>query len=195
MYLRKKTIYVSFFALFLLSILSMASFGLLLSENNELSQQIMVKGTNGFIPERKAIRLDEQDHDLLSFQVKMMNSKYPLYAQVVKMIYKKSREHLVDPSLVMSIVETESSCNPYAVSSAGAYGLMQINYSIWKDELGINHQKIFDMEYNLDLGIKILQHYLHISKNDMQKALHYYNNGFSLTNYDYAAKVIRTVVH
>jgi len=130
---------------------------------------------------------------LLKFQCDMMARKYPLFSRVVKTVYSKSREHNIDPKLLMSIIETESAFNPYAVSSAGAYGLMQVNYSIWKDELAIDHQKIFDISYNMELGIKILKNYLKIANNDLHKALYYYNNGFTLNNHGYTSKVISTV--
>lgn len=41
-------------------------------------------------------------------------------------VIKQSKRFKLEPALVYSIIETESSFNPYAVSSAPAYGLMQI---------------------------------------------------------------------
>ncbi len=134
-------------------------------------------------------------NELLRFQADMMKRKYPHFARVVQAVFQKSRIHGINPNLLMSIIETESAFNPYAVSSAGAYGLMQINYSIWKEKLAIDHQRIFDINYNLDLGIKILQHYIKIANNDIEKALYYYNNGFTLENYGYVDKVTPTVFY
>lgn len=145
--------------------------------------------------DRKSEFCRSSHQDLLHFQADMMKRKYPHFSRVVQAVYQKSRVHGVNPNLLMSIIETESAFNPYAVSSAGAYGLMQINYSIWKDKLEIDHQKIFDISYNLDLGITILKHYLEIADNDIVKALNYYNNGFKLENYAYAGKVTSTIFY
>jgi len=41
-------------------------------------------------------------------------------------VIKQCKRFRLEPALVYSIIETESSFNPYAVSSAPAYGLMQI---------------------------------------------------------------------
>lgn len=41
-------------------------------------------------------------------------------------VLKQSRRFHIEPALIYGIIETESSFNPYAVSSAPAYGLMQI---------------------------------------------------------------------
>jgi hypothetical protein len=193
MHFDKKTISVSLFGLFAINALLVLSVWILLTQNNEFSEQIFPLEKSAAVHTTSREIVESEEKNLLLFQAKMMNGKYPLYTQVVKTVFAKSQEHGIDPRLLMSIVETESSCNPYAVSSAGAYGLMQINYSIWKDELAIDIQKIFNMDYNMDLGISILKHYLHLSQNDLHKALHYYNNGFSLTNHAYVEKVISTV--
>ncbi|WEJ62747.1 murein transglycosylase domain-containing protein [Thiomicrorhabdus lithotrophica] len=41
-------------------------------------------------------------------------------------VIKQSKRFRLEPALIYGIIETESSFNPYAVSSAPAYGLMQI---------------------------------------------------------------------
>jgi len=42
---------------------------------------------------------------------------------------------IIDDDLVTAIIQVESSGNPKAISNKGAYGLMQIRWSVWKDEL------------------------------------------------------------
>ena len=47
----------------------------------------------------------------------------------VGMVRQASRKYGVDESLILAIMQTESSFNPYAVSHADALGLMQVGYS------------------------------------------------------------------
>ncbi len=46
--------------------------------------------------------------------------------QYATLVQKHSRKYRVDESLIYAIMRTESSFNPYAVSHANAYGLMQV---------------------------------------------------------------------
>ena len=73
----------------------------------------------------------------------------------------------VAPSLIFAIIETESSFNPFAVSSANAYGLMQIIPStagkdVYSRVKGLKDQPsaavLFDVEANIDIGAA----YLHL---------------------------------
>ncbi len=86
-------------------------------------------------------------------------------------------------------MQVESAFNPLAVSAAGAFGLMQVRYAVWKDELGIDRSRIFDVEYNIDLGLRILKQYQDIAGGNMRRALFLYNNGYKYNNEGYVAKV------
>ncbi len=193
----QKTVPVFLFGSILMMIMLFGVIWYLLTENEHLNDCLKGVAQNQTASASKENSPSEYTAgtEIYKFHVDMTAKKYPLFSRVVKAVYAKSHEHGIDPKLLMSIIETESSFNPYAVSSAGAYGLMQVNYSVWKDELAIDHQKIFDISYNLDLGITILKSYLKIAQNDLHKALHYYNNGFSLTNHSYPSKVISAVFY
>ena len=69
---------------------------------------------------------------------------------------------------------------------------MQINYSVWKNELAINFRKIFDIEYNIDLGLQVLKRYYRKTGGDLLRTLHLYNNGYLHNNEKYKYKVIST---
>ncbi len=131
--------------------------------------------------------------DFLKFKADALDKRYPEYSKIVDIVYKKSREYGFSPELVLSIIYIESSFNPKAVSPVGAYGLMQINYSVWKDELKIDFNKIFDIEYNIDLGLKILRQYYNKSNGNIMKALFLYNNGYKYENYSYNKKVFSSI--
>ncbi len=193
-----KTVFVFLFGTLVMVAMLFFVVWRLISENSLLKTRMAVVNQQeqlNYASIENEIEEPHADLGLLRFKADVMERKYPHFSRVVKAVYEKSREHRIDANLLMSIIETESAFNPYAVSSAGAYGLMQINFSIWKEELNIDHQKIFDIDYNLDLGIKIYQHYLKLADNDQEKALHYYNNGFKLTNNEYVDKVASTVFY
>ena len=90
------------------------------------------------------------------------------------------------------LIEVESAFRPYVVSHAGAYGLMQVNYKVWKNEYNIDYSKICDIEYNVELGIKILKRYMKKSNGNILRALHLYNNGYLHNNHKYKYKVLAT---
>ncbi len=88
------------------------------------------------------------------------------YAHLVK---KYSQKYDIDESLIYAVMKTESSFNPYAVSHANAYGLMQVVpatagrdvFEKVKQRSGEpSRQFLFDPENNIDIGTA----YLHILK-------------------------------
>ena len=118
--------------------------------------------------------------------------RHPDFAETVKIVYKKSKQYGFNPYLVMALIQVESAFDQYAVSTAGAFGLMQVNYAVWKDELNIDWNRIFDKEYNVDLGLRILRHYHDKSAGNMFTALFRYNNGYKYNNTRYNGRIIAT---
>ena len=57
-----------------------------------------------------------------------MQKDYPEIqnAQYGEIVNRYAKQHNLDPALVLGIIKTESSFNPYATSKAPAYGLMQV---------------------------------------------------------------------
>jgi len=113
----------------------------------------------------------------------------PEFSRIVDVAFRKARRYGFHPNLVLSVIQVESAFNPLAVSAAGAYGLMQVRYSVWKDELAIDKERIFDVDYNIDLGLRILKQYHDIAGGDLRRALFLYNNGYLYNNTGYVAKV------
>lgn len=89
------------------------------------------------------------------------------------------------PELVLAVIDVESAFNPYAVSSAGAQGLMQV-MPFWREELG--RRRLVDVRDNLLMGCTILRYYYDMEKGDLARALARYNG--SLGRYDYPQKVL-----
>jgi soluble lytic murein transglycosylase-like protein len=74
------------------------------------------------------------------------------------------------PGLVMAVIDVESRFNRYAVSTAGAVGLMQI-MPFWPKELGMKRHQLLSVPENIRMGTAILRHYLKRERNNVPKAL------------------------
>jgi soluble lytic murein transglycosylase-like protein len=81
-------------------------------------------------------------------------------SRVAQAIVVSSNKYMVDPRLVASIVIVESSADPFAVSDAGAVGIMQIHLGTWGDLADRENIKLFKIEDNVDLGVRILRDYI-----------------------------------
>lgn len=130
--------------------------------------------------------------DFYRFQENVYRLQTPEFANITGAVFNLSRKHGFNPYLVMAIIFVESRFNRHAVSRAGAYGLMQVNYTVWKEELDIDRRKLSQVDYNIELGLTILKSYLRETKGDIIKALILYNNGYKYTNSDYHEKIIAT---
>ena len=91
------------------------------------------------------------------------------------------------PGLVMAVLDVESRFDPWAVSSAGAVGLMQV-MPFWPEQLGIRRYELVHIGPNIHMGCAILRYYLRYERNDVRKALARYNG--SIGQRDYPDKVI-----
>ncbi len=130
-----------------------------------------------------------KEYGLLKFKTDVITSKYPKFSMILDSVYRNSLQYDFKPELVLSIIQVESNFNPSAISNRGAYGLMQVNLSVWKDELNINKNNIFDIDYNINLGLQVLKRYYDETGGDLRRAIHLYNNGYRYNNLEYVKKV------
>ena len=140
----------------------------------------------------KRIDVDNQklkNYDFMAFKVNAFSKRYSQLSNILDAVYSKSRQYDFEPNLVLGIMQVESGFNPTAVSHVGACGLMQVNVPVWRKELSIDVNRVFDVEYNIDLGLRILKHYYTESNGNMKRALHLYNNGYLYNNTAYADMV------
>lgn len=95
--------------------------------------------------------------------------------------YEASRAGL-DPQMVLGLIHVESGFRKYAISDAGARGLMQV-MPFWVRSIGTQQHNLFDMYTNLRFGCTIMRHYLDIEKGDLFRALGRYNGSLGKPEY------------
>ena len=88
------------------------------------------------------------------------------------------------------MIEIESRFDRFAISSAGALGLMQV-MPFWLKEIGHPEDNLFDIHTNLRMGCTILRYYLDKEKGNLTHALARYNG--SLYSHKYTSKVYRAL--
>ena len=88
----------------------------------------------------------------------------------------------LDPHLVLAVIDVESKFRKYAVSSAGARGLMQV-MPFWVKEIGEPGHNLFHERTNLRYGCTILRHYLDRERGNMANALARYNGSLGQSAY------------
>jgi soluble lytic murein transglycosylase-like protein len=91
------------------------------------------------------------------------------------------------PGLVLAVLDVESRFDRWAVSNAGAVGLMQV-MPFWPEQLGMHRRELVAMEPNIRMGCAILRHYLLAEHNDVRRALGRYNG--STRSRDYPDHVV-----
>lgn len=102
--------------------------------------------------------------------------------ELLRIVHAEAHRAKLAPELVLSVIEVESRFDPYAISSAGALGLMQI-MPFWLDEIGVEGDNLFDIRTNLRFGCTILRYYLDIEKGQMVPALARYNGSYGKPQY------------
>ncbi len=90
--------------------------------------------------------------------------------------YEASRVELA-PELVLAVIDIESNFDRFAISHAGALGLMQI-MPFWLDEIGRPDDNLFDVNTNLRMGCTILRYYIDREDGDLAKGLARYNGSY-----------------
>ncbi|MGE8320254.1 MAG: transglycosylase SLT domain-containing protein [Comamonas sp.] len=113
-------------------------------------------------------------------------------AVLVSQAYEVGKATKLDPTLILAIMAVESSFNPFAQSSVGAQGLMQVMTKIHTDKYeGFGgHFAAFDPVTNLKVGVQVLQECIQRA-GSIEGGLRYYVGAANLpSDGGYAAKVL-----
>lgn len=94
--------------------------------------------------------------------------------RILNAIEKYSKKYDMDKNLIIAVIKQESDFNPNCVSSAGAMGLMQLMPENCT-EYGVSNP--YNIEQNIDAGIRHLKDMIKIQKGDLMLGLASYNAG------------------
>ena len=97
--------------------------------------------------------------------------------ELLRAVHREASKADLKPDLVLALIEIESRFDNYAISSAGAQGLMQV-MPFWKKEIGRPDDNLTDINTNLSYGCRILQFYLQKEKGNWMHALARYNGSY-----------------
>ncbi|MGB1109622.1 MAG: lytic transglycosylase domain-containing protein, partial [Gammaproteobacteria bacterium] len=107
--------------------------------------------------------------------------------RILKLAHQEATRADLSPELVLAVIDIESRFDRFAISRAGALGLMQV-MPFWLEELNRPDDNLFDIHTNLRMGCTILRFYLDKEKGQVAKALARYNG--SAGSWRYPNKVL-----
>jgi soluble lytic murein transglycosylase-like protein len=105
--------------------------------------------------------------------VKQKDERIDILQQVYCETHRVGEARL-PPGLVMALIAVESRFDRWAVSPAGAVGLMQV-MPFWPEKLGMRRYELVHVAPNIHMGCAILRYYLGAEHNDVRRALARYN--------------------
>jgi membrane-bound lytic murein transglycosylase C len=115
----------------------------------------------------KKVETQSGQKQVVSVRMKLVEDHIPKRAESFKdFIANHASVHGVDQPLVYAVIEQESSFNPMARSSAGAYGLMQIipksggrdaNGYVNNRDVSPQPHELYDPDFNIQLGVGYLK--------------------------------------
>jgi len=105
----------------------------------------------------------------------------------LRVLHREAQRARIPPEIVLAVIEVESRFDRFALSHAGAQGMMQV-MPFWKYEIGRPEDNLFHLETNLRYGSTILKHYLDKSNGALAEALARYNGSYG--SYRYSEKVM-----
>ena len=98
--------------------------------------------------------------------------------------YRHTDHYRLDmpPELVLAVMDVESRFDRYAVSPAGAVGLMQV-MPFWPQRLGVENRLFGSIGFNVRVGVEILGYYMSVERNNYRRALARYNGSLGRDGY------------
>lgn len=100
---------------------------------------------------------------------------YSFHFVMGRLVYEAGKRE-IPINVTMALIQIESAFYPRAVSITDDHGLFQINLKTWQKALNIDLTRIYEPEYNIELGLTILQGY-YKKAGSWSMALAMYNAG------------------
>lgn len=97
--------------------------------------------------------------------------------ELLKLVHREARRVDLPPELVLAVIEVESAFDRWAISRAGALGLMQV-MPFWLDEIGHPEDNLHDPRTNVRMGTTILKYYIDMEDGDLRAGLARYNGSY-----------------
>ena len=110
--------------------------------------------------------------------------------KLLTLVHREAMRAGLRPALVLAVIQVESDFNQFAISRAGAVGLMQV-MPFWLKKIGKKGDNLFRMKTNLRFGCTILKYYLDKEKGNLTEALGRYNG--SAGRWRYPGKIYRSL--
>ena len=158
----------------------------------------------------QSFKQDNKDIKNLQLAILKLQPKHtPCVANVIATrTWIECEKKGLDPELIIGLMFVESSLKPLQESRKGALGLMQIRYSIWKEEPELkdngilSRDHLFWIDENIKAGTDILKKYYEESGRDIGMALYRYNTGskklpkkINITDIKYVNKILYHTYH
>jgi soluble lytic murein transglycosylase-like protein len=102
--------------------------------------------------------------------------------EILQRVHREATRAELPPELVLAVIDVESNFDRFAISVAGARGLMQI-MPFWLKEIGRPDDNLMQVETNLRFGCTILKYYLDIENGNIPRALGRYNGSLGQRKY------------
>lgn len=93
---------------------------------------------------------------------------------ILRRVHYEATRRELPPELVLAVIDVESNFDRYAISHAGARGLMQV-MPFWTKEIGRPEDNLIHIDTNVRYGCTILKFYLDMENGDLGPALARYN--------------------
>lgn len=106
---------------------------------------------------------------------------------LLKLIHAEASHAGLAPEIVLAVIDVESRFDSYAVSRAGALGMMQV-MPFWKAVIGRPEDNLINTQTNLRYGCTILKYYLDKEEGRLADALARYNGSYG--KYWYSERVL-----
>lgn len=142
---------------------------------------------------KSAVESDESFASRFDAQVWLLDMSHRLRDRIpdpdrrlhlLRLVHSEALRAGLKPEWVLAVIDVESRFNRFAISSAGARGLMQI-MPFWLQAIGHPQDNLFHVRTNLRYGCTILRYYLDQEHGNLTRALARYNGSTGSTRYPF----------